>query len=505
MSSTLQLLHNLSKTDQVALVGLGAEALSSYRFLRAQGVETTIVGVDQKATDELSPEWQKVIDAGEVTLSSSLTSRPALVIKSPGVPSRALPSFGITVEDQPTTSNTQLLFEWINQTASSQSVITLGVTGTKGKSTTAAAIHHVLQTGGTRSILAGNIGRPPLETVTELDDILQQNQDTPIYLVLELSSHQLAGLPHSPAIAVVLDITPEHLDYYADFEEYLEAKTALTRHQTSGGVVIYDVDSVTATQVAELSQGKKLGFSSSVAQDAVRSDETVSREGRKASVIASIQDVSLWYQKTHVIALDKLQLRGKHTQKNLLPAVIIGSEAGLSATQINQALQTFQPLPHRLERVTSSNGIEYYNDSLATTPEAATAALESFSDRPIVLIAGGYDRGLEYEELAQAILDQSIKQLILFKPTGEKILEALQDVANNPSHIPTHCFVESMSEAVTMATAEATKLLDEHAGKPVILLSPAAASFGRFKDYADRGEQFKQAVASANHSSNTTR
>jgi len=195
------------------------------------------------------------------------------------------------------------------------------------------------------------------------------------------------------------------------------------------------------------------------------------------------------YQAEKVSDLNKVPLTGKHTINNALPAVIIAKHLGLSNQSISQALESFKSLPHRLELIQEKDGISYYNDSLSTTPVATIAAIESFNNNPIILIAGGFDRGLDYSELAQEIIDHQIKHLILLPDTGEIILDEIKKRINNNMGQLTFTQVSSMKHAVRVAK--------EHAiDGDIVLMSPASASFNLFENYQDRGDQFRKFVNS---------
>lgn len=479
---------------KILILGLGREGRSSYQFLRAHGPsDISLALADSQPLEKLTSFWQTEIANHHLEfyhlvdgLANNLTEHSAekmpwesidCIVISPGISDRVLYQNYGAPDTTAITSNTQLFFSLTENIPTSE-LITIGVTGTKGKSTTTAGIYHVLAAAGAPCVLGGNIGIPPLDVLSQLLAL-----DTPTkirtktrYAVLELSSHQLSRVHHSPQVAVVQAITPEHLDYYLDFVDYFEAKTAITRYQKSNDVVFFNADSDTARQIAQLSPGLQRGF--------------------------SLENTPL--------TSAEIKIPGKHNVLNLTPAVLVAEYLGFDPEQAANNLYSFTGLPHRLQLVTTPNGdnteqnseqntvrktIRYYDDSLSTTPEAAMAAVLSF-DSPVVLIAGGYDRGLEYQELgaflADAGLQGKLRGLIYFPPSGERIVEAVR-AAESKSNLPM-IKVETMAEAV----AEANKLAQPG---DVVLLSPASASFGRFKDYADRGQQFVAAVNST-HSNN---
>lgn len=430
---------------KIALFGLGREGLSSYHLLRQLlPSNQPLTLVDQATTDQLSTEVQRIIkDDQAVTYQPDLPQSTDLLIKSAGI-SPFTTEFKQASNYTQWTSATQLFFDLCPGTI-------IGVTGTKGKSTTTALIHHLLNQAFPDVRLAGNIGIPMLDT---LDHSTAQT-----LFVVELSSHQLVNLTKSPHLAVIQAITPEHLDYYPDFDTYVHAKSNIALHQSPNDWVFYNHNSDMSTDIAIQSPAHHVGFGQEM--------------------------ISQYHQ-----LLTASSLRGEHNQLNSLPAILIGKHFQLSDSQIQQALHSFQPLPHRLETVTEKEGVLYVNDSLATTPEATIEALKAFSDKSIILIAGGFDRGLDYTELVHYLYQHPPKQLILFPDTGIIIQELINHYSvSDKQDLPTlpTAIVYSMSEAVQLARQLATQ-------NDVVLLSPAAASFNLFKDYADRGNQFKSDV-----------
>lgn len=320
------------------------------------------------------------------------------IIRSPGVSPYTLRLPGHI------TSATNIFFSRVTG-------VTIGITGTKGKSTTTSLIAHILSAHDKDVRLVGNIGKPMLD---ELDS---STKDT--VFVIELSSHQLADIRYSPHVAVVLDIVPEHLDYYPDFETYKKAKENIFRFQKPGDHVIYS-------------------------------------------------DTSLVNYPTKLIG----------NEKNISVAVRVARFMQVPEEVIQKRLATFTPLPHRLEFVGEYRGIRFYNDSLATIPEATIHALNALGPEVSTLIAGGYDRNLDFSMLRDFLTTHPVKTLLLFPDTGEKI-------GNNA--IQKKFFVHTMREAVTLAYKHTPK------GK-ICLLSPASASYNLFKNYEDRGDQFKEWV-----------
>ncbi|MBI2626276.1 MAG: hypothetical protein HYW69_01640 [Candidatus Nealsonbacteria bacterium] len=300
----------------------------------------------------------------------------------------------------------------------------IGITGTKGKSTTSYWIYQVLKSGGLRAHLVGNIGKPVLTSLLKAgkDDIF----------VYELSSHQLYNLKKSPHIAVLLNIYPEHLDYYKSFKEYALAKANITKYQTKNDYLIYNSKDLLVRKIAGKSRARKIS------------------------------------------------IQGKYYELNRAAAEAVAKIYKLPMPK------KLKSLPHRLEYVGKFRGIEFYNDSLSTVPETAIEALDFLGDKAQTMILGGYDRGLSFDGLARRLIKSSIKTLILFPSTGTRIKQAIENFQFPISNFQ-YFSVKDMEKAVKLAY----KYTD--AGK-ICLMSPASPSFGVFKDYAQRGDLFKKFV-----------
>lgn len=469
--------------DKVLIIfGLGREGLSSYRFLRQHLPTALIVLYDQQPLAQLDPQWQQLInqdqlahlvnDDSALITSSEWQPTEVAIIKTAGIPDSHPTLQQLTQAGAILLTNMTLFFALTREEqANHKSIVIIGVTGTKGKSTTTALIHHVLKQNHLPSWLGGNIGVPALDIFTEWYE--QRPLDQTSYLVLELSAHQLVELHDSPDIAVVQHITPEHLDYYPDLASYIMAKSHIARHQLASHHLFYNLDSPSASEIAALSPAQKHTFS----LETDTADCTV----KASQIVLDAQPL---------MSTEGVPLRGRHNLYNVLPAVMIGSLLGLQPAQIQAAVSSFTALPHRLQLIGTVNGVEYYDDSIATNPEASIAALRAFAGQPVVLMAGGFDRGQEYSGLAVELTQHHVLGLVLLPPTGGQLLQALQQL-NSPAAqqiAAVATTASNMTEAVTQAHQRAVP-------GAVVLLSPGAASFGLFKDYQDRGDQFKHAVA----------
>jgi len=342
------------------------------------------------------------------------------------------------------------------------------VTGTKGKSTTTSAIYTVLRDAGLDARLGGNIGIPLLSC---LDGANEQT-----VFVVELSSFQLSDLERSPHVAVIQNVVREHLDYHGTFEKYVAAKANIARHQRSDDTVVFNGDHEIPRALAGLSPGRQLAFG---------------LDGG-AEYACSVEDGWLVHRaggsETAVIPVESVPLAGAHNLLNVMPAVVVGRLLGVDSDRIAASLRTLKALPHRLQLVHEWRGRRFYNDSLSTVPEAAMAALAAFRDRPIVLLAGGHDRGQEWSELGKAIAEANVSAVVLLPRGDQDLLTAIERAATAAGTPPPKLLAaESMSEAVRCA-------IEVSEVGAAILLSPAAASFGAFRDYEDRGNQFRDAV-----------
>lgn len=324
----------------------------------------------------------------------------------------------------------------------------IGITGTKGKSTTSSLIHHFLTACGMKSMLIGNIGVPPLERLEEMDG--------DEFAVCEMSCHQLEFARHSPDIAVLLNIYPEHLDHYVDFNAYADAKRNICRFQNAEDTVIAN------TELLPLEHGGKLvtaGF------------------GVPADIWTDGRSIRLFGTD---IPEEKISTRllGKHNRYNIAVALAAAVSAGAELDRCLEALPDFKGLEHRLEHVADIDGVEYINDSICTIPEAAVAAVRAF-DGTDCIILGGMDRGISYSLLGDFLNTGEVANVILLPDSGRRIGKLI----TNPDVHVVHA--KDMEEAVAAAHACAKKR---------VLLSPASASYGFYKNFEERGRHFKQLV-----------
>jgi UDP-N-acetylmuramoylalanine--D-glutamate ligase len=334
----------------------------------------------------------------------------------------------------------------------------IGVTGTKGKGTTSTLIYEMLKASGHTTFLGGNIGKPVLEFVkaVQADD----------WVVLELSSFQLYKFPYSPKIAVCLMIAPEHLDWHPDMTDYIEAKANLFSHQTADEIAIYFAKNNYSKELAERSPGHKIPYF--IPPGAyVRSDGVI--------VIGEVE----------IIGKTEVKLLGEHNLQNICAAVTATWQVSQNSEALRSVLTTFSGLEHRLEFVREIDSIKFYNDSFASTPDAGTAAIEAIPGMK-VMIMGGFDRNLPLDNFARAITKNSkqLRKVILIGVSAKRSAAALTQAGFNNFEISTEKNLATIvSQAKTLAQPNDS-----------VVLSPGFASFDMFKNFEDRGNQYKRAV-----------
>ena len=339
----------------------------------------------------------------------------------------------------------------------------IAVTGSDGKTTTTSLIHAILKN-KYRCYLGGNIGIPLFTQIAEMkpDDII----------VLELSSFQLMTMKTSPNIAVVTNVTPNHLDIHKSYEEYINAKANIFENQSEKDVLILNYDNEITKKFAKHAKGKVVFFSvKEKLKNGVIYDD---------GIIKTVEDEL----RRHILKLKDTKLRGIHNAANICAAIAATNGLVEIEDQVI-AIKNFEGVKHRLEFVREIDGSKWYNDSIASSPTRTIAGLNSF-DEEIVLIAGGYDKYLDYEPIAEPILNK-VKTLILMGQTAEKIYGVVTKKQSEQNKKIDIYKVKTLEEAIQKAK--------EHAKpKQIVLFSPASASFDMFKNFEERGNKFKELV-----------
>ena len=423
-----------------AVVGFGIEGKDLLHFLKNEGAKITVL--DKKSEKEIDFSFKKA-GVGFVGGKNYLKNLHEfdVVFRSPGV-YRYLPEI-VSAEKKGVliSSAIKLFFERVKAT-------TIGVTGTKGKGTTASLIYEILKKAGRKVHLAGNIGVPYLSLLSKIDK--------QTILVLELSSFQLIDMEKSPNIAVVTNVTKDHMDWHRGLQEYIEAKKNIVRNQKTTDSAFLNRAGATSASFAKAAGGKVHFFDK----------KDVGKEIR-----------------------EKLLLKGEHNLENVAAAAAVARKLGVKESAIKDAATSFKGLEHRLELVGRIDGISYYNDSFATSPSPSLAAVGSFEE-PTTLILGGSSKGLDYSGFGKDLAKRkNLRCVIVIGEVGGEIKESL--VKGGFSGKIIDLGSPSMKKIV-----ETAKKITPKAG--VVLLSPAAASFDMFENYKERGKEFKKVVRDLN-------
>lgn len=341
----------------------------------------------------------------------------------------------------------------------------IGVTGSDGKTTTTTLIYDILKENGYNCYLGGNIGIPLFTKLSEMkpEDIA----------VLELSSFQLMGMEISPEISVITNITPNHLNVHSSYEEYIEAKKNIFKYQSEDGIVVLNYDNDITRECAKEANGKVVFYSSRTKlEDGIILDDNIIKECKDKL-------------RKHILNTDDLILRGRHMHENAC-AAIAATQTFVDTEDAAKVIKKFKGVEHRLEFIKEINGVKWYNDSIGTSPTRTIAGINSFNER-IVLIAGGYDKNLDYTPIGKPILDK-VDSLILIGDTAPKIFDAVKQEAEKEKKNINIYMCDKFEDLVPLAKKVANP-------GSVVLFSPASASFDMFKNFEERGNKFKELVA----------
>ena len=340
----------------------------------------------------------------------------------------------------------------------------VGVTGSDGKTTTTSLINAILKHAGYNTFLGGNIGTPLFTRLNEMkpSDVV----------VLELSSFQLMGMEVSPHIAVITNITPNHLNIHKDYQEYIDAKKNIFKYQEQDDILVLNYDNEITKECAKEAHGKVIFFSSKTKLD---NGYIVDED-----VIKKCEDKV----RKHILNVEDVILRGNHNYQNIATAIAATSSM-VDIEKAVEAVKEFKPVEHRIEFVREIDGVKWYNDSASSSPSRTLSGINAFKE-DIILIAGGYDKNLDYTPLAKTIVNKT-KALILIGQTANKIFDAVKcelELENKELDI---YMCNSLEETIQIAKKRAKS-------GQVVLFSPASASFDMFKNFADRGNKFKKLV-----------
>jgi len=465
------------RDKKITVMGLGLHGGSEglIRYLVSQGAKVKVS--DAKPKEDLMPTIDRLSD---LDISYRLGghewnhfSNADMIFINQAVKPDSLWRKRIERSNIPTSTETNLFFE-------SCPAPIIGITGTNGKSTAATLAYEILKKGYQGSerkiFFGGNIGGSLL---TILDQITEKD-----LVVMELSSFQLRDfemIKKSPHVSVILNITPDHLDYHKDFGAYLDAKKNILKFQDESDFAILNYDQRRVRNLSQEFESRIIYFSS----------ERILKTG---VYLKDDEIVYKWrgnYQK--ILKKSKIPIPGEHNLQNVLAAIGCGAIYKIKSEIIVDAIRKFQGLPHRLEFIKEINGIKYYNDSKATTPESTIAALSSFSE-PMILLAGGSEKYSKFRRMSREII-KKCKAVILFGKTAGRIRGSILkriDRIPEAKLIKNNIFlVENLSEAVQ-------KSKDLSKKGDIVLLSPACASFDQFANFEERGEKFKKFVKGLN-------
>ncbi|KUO52484.1 MAG: hypothetical protein APF76_05475 [Desulfitibacter sp. BRH_c19] len=446
------------KEKKVLIIGMARSGIAAAKILKEQRAIVSIY--DQKPLEKLVKELKTLsglnidyyLGGSEPEIS---TDKFDLVVTSPGVPLTAAPITTAFGKGLPVWSELELA------SIMTKSPI-IAVTGTNGKTTTTALIGDILSKTGQKVKVAGNIGIPLVQEVTYADDNT--------YLVVEVSSFQLETVHQfCPKIAVLLNITPDHLDRHKTMGKYIAAKGNIFINQDKDDYAILNYDDQLTRSFASKIKCQVIFFSKK-------------HKLEKGIFLDQGTIIANWQGKTEkIIDWEQVKIKGSHNLENSMAAIAVALICNVNRKGLQESLQTFPGVPHRLEPVGEVDGITYINDSKGTNPEATIKAVEAYMDKKIVLIAGGMDKGSSFNDLAKIAAGLSCK-IVVFGETAVKIKEAATDAGIS------ECYqVNNLAEAV-----ELSKNISSKGG--IVLLSPACASWDMYSNYEERGDHFRKLV-----------
>jgi UDP-N-acetylmuramoylalanine--D-glutamate ligase len=441
---------------RVLVVGLGKSGVASALFLKDRGARVTVS--DTKSPDQLRDEIPLLLDHGITVETGGHGERTFrgqdLIVVSPGVPVDAAPLVQARASGEPVIGEIELAAQNLTGPI-------VAITGSNGKTTTTTLAGEILATGGLPVAVGGNIGTPAISLIAAA------TKET--IFVLEISSFQLETIQtFRPKVAVILNITPDHLDRHRTFQTYVDAKARIFENQQPSDLAVLNADDPTCRTLRDRTRAQVFWFSR---KQEVQSGAYV-RDGKILFRDATGQ--------RQIMLVSEIPLKGAHNVENVLAGVCAGALMGCEPANIRKAVQGFKAVEHRLEYVATIKGVEYFNDSKATNVDATIKALESFP-KNIHLILGGKDKGSDYTVLND-LLRERVKRVYTIGAAAEKIESHIKGAAEI-------VHAETLENAIRRAAAVA------QAGD-IVLLAPACASFDQFQSYNHRGRVFKEVVQS---------
>ena len=457
MNQKLKEFNNYLKNKKIAIIGLGVSNIPLIEILGQEKLDICVF--DKKEIDNIPEKAKELIK--KYKLKTSLGENYLENLKNFDVIFRS-PSF------LPTNSYLQeekkrgaLITTEVEQVIKLAPCKIIGVTGSKGKTTTTTIIHAILKELGYSCYLGGNIGTPLYSKLNEMkkDDLV----------ILELSSFQLMNMKVSPNIAVVTNISPDHLDIHGSYEEYIKAKKYIFLNQNKDDILVINKDDKIVSTFDKEAKGHIRYFSTHYLKDTY-----------------ILENDFITYNKEKIIDTRNLLLKGSHNYLNICTALnTIKDYINVSNEQLQKIIEKINPVHHRLEYIRTINNVKWYNDSASTTPDKALAGINAFKEK-IVLIAGGYDKNISYEPLAKPIANK-VSKLILFGETKNKIYNEIMKLPKELIENLQIYILDTLEEVVEIAS----KVSEEG---EVVLFSPASASFDMFQNAYQRGDLFTELV-----------
>ncbi len=449
------------KGRKVAIIGLGISNIPLIEYLH--NLQSIVTVFDGKEIDDIDKKIvNKIVDYGmDFSFGEGYLKKLVgfdIIFRSPS----CLPIIPELIKEA---QRGAIITTEIEMVIELTPGLVIGVTGSDGKTTTTTLIYEILKQNGHNCFLGGNIGVPLFTKISEMlpEDII----------VLELSSFQLMNMKISPKISIITNITPNHLNIHSDMDEYIKAKKNIFKYQDKNGLLILNYDNEITRECAKQAHGKVVFFSS---KNKIQNGYIYDKEDGKIKICEK-------GLRKHVFDTRNMKLRGIHNFENACSA-IIATKNLVEKESIETVLTEFKGVEHRLELVKETkNRIKWYNDSVSSSPTRTIAGLNAFALKNIILIAGGYDKNLDYTVLAKPIID-NCKSLVLLGQTSTKIEKAVcTELKKSRKELPIYT-CESLKSAVEIANKIALQ-------GDIVLFSPASASFDMFKNFAERGKLFK--------------
>lgn len=439
------------RDKKIAVIGLGKSGFAAAKFLMSKKARVCVTDGSSKKEVLESAEYLRSIGIATETggHTEGFLRDVDMIVTSPGVPKDSLPLEWARRKKVPVISEIELAFYFCQGTI-------VGVTGSNGKTTTCNLIHRVLTDGGKKSVLCGNVGFSFLEAISEIDE------DT--IVVLELSSFQLEDSPTiRPHVAVVLNVSPNHLDRHKTLESYTAAKEMIFRNQKKNDHLILNYDDLVVRAMAKKTKSQVVFYS---------------LEPLPQGIYAEDHFIKIKNGKLEKSLLDPafFQLKGAHNLQNIMAVAAVGMIFKIPKEKMQKSLNSFQTLHHRIEPLGEVKGVRFVNDSKSTTVESTRAAIKSV-DGPLILVAGGRDKGAPFQDLSPLIRER-VRKAVLYGEAREKIAGVWGET--------TPCLTEkSFADAIKLAYEEARP-------GDTVLLSPMCTSFDQFSSYEERGETFRK-------------